>query len=49
MNNGGRPPGYDVSDDQIKICADALNAIGMETIKFGIKLRASPCRLADPE
>jgi inosose dehydratase len=42
MNNGGRPPGYDVSDDQIKICADALNAIGMETIKFGIKLAPHP-------
>ena len=42
MNNGGRPPGYDVTDDQIKICADALNAIGMETIKFGIKLAPHP-------
>jgi inosose dehydratase len=42
MNNGGRPPGYDVSDDQIKVCADALNAIGMETIKFGIKLAPHP-------
>jgi inosose dehydratase len=42
MNNGSRPPGYDVSDDQIKVCADALNAIGMETIKFGIKLAPHP-------
>ena len=42
MNNGPRPPGYDVSDDQIKVCADALNAIGKETIKFGIKLAPHP-------
>lgn len=42
MNNGPRPPGYEVSDDQIKICADALNAIGRETIKFGIKLASHP-------
>ena len=42
MNNGPRPPGLDVSDDQIKVCADALNAIGMETIKFGIKLAPHP-------
>ena len=42
MNNGGRPPGYDVSDDQIKVCADALNAIGMETIKMGIRLAPHP-------
>ncbi|HWX90976.1 MAG TPA: sugar phosphate isomerase/epimerase, partial [Rhizomicrobium sp.] len=42
MNNGGRPPGYDVSDEQIKVCADALNAIGKETIKFGIRLAPHP-------
>jgi inosose dehydratase len=42
MNNGPRPPGYDVSDDQIKVAADALNAIGMETIKFGIRLAPHP-------
>jgi inosose dehydratase len=42
MNNGPRPAGYDVSDDQIKICADALNAIGKETIKFGIRLAPHP-------
>ena len=42
MNNGPRPAGYDVSDDQVKVCADALNAIGMETIKFGIKLAPHP-------
>ena len=42
MNNGPRPPGYDVSDDQIKVCADALNAIGRETIKFGIRLAPHP-------
>ena len=42
MNNGPRPAGYDVSDDQIKVCADALNAIGMETIKLGIKLAPHP-------
>jgi inosose dehydratase len=42
MNNGPRPPGYAVSDDQIKICADALNAIGRETIKFGIRLASHP-------
>jgi inosose dehydratase len=42
MNNGPRPPGLDVSDDQIKICADTLNAIGMETIKMGIKLAPHP-------
>jgi inosose dehydratase len=42
MNNGPRPAGYEVSDDQIKVCADALNAIGMETIKMGIKLAPHP-------
>ncbi|HYJ35672.1 MAG TPA: TIM barrel protein, partial [Rhizomicrobium sp.] len=42
MNNGPRPAGYDVSDDQIKVCADALNAIGKETIKFGIRLAPHP-------
>ena len=42
MNNGPRPAGYEVSDDQIKVCADALNAIGMETIKLGIKLAPHP-------
>ena len=42
MNNGPRPKGYEVSDDQIKVCADALNAIGMETIKMGIKLAPHP-------
>lgn len=42
MNTGPRPPGYDVSDEQIKIAADALNKIGMETIKFGIKLAPHP-------
>jgi inosose dehydratase len=42
MNNGPRPAGYDVSDDQVKVCADTLNAIGMETIKFGIKLAPHP-------
>ena len=42
MNPGPRPPGYDVSDDQIKVCADALNAIGMQTIRFGIKLAPHP-------
>lgn len=42
MNNGPRPAGYEVSDDQIKVCADALNAIGMETIKLGIRLAPHP-------
>jgi inosose dehydratase len=42
MNNGPRPPDYAVSDEQIKICADALNAIGRETIKFGIRLASHP-------
>jgi inosose dehydratase len=42
MNTGSRPPGYDVSDEQIKVCADALNAIGKETIKFGIRLAPHP-------
>jgi sugar phosphate isomerase/epimerase len=42
MNNGGRPPGYDVSDDQVKICADALNQIGEQILKMGIKLAPHP-------
>src|SRR5258708_7822397 len=28
MNMGGRPAGYDTKDDDIKVCADALNQIG---------------------
>jgi inosose dehydratase len=42
MNMGGRPPGYEVSDDQIKQCAESLNKIGMETIKMGLKLAPHP-------
>jgi inosose dehydratase len=42
MNMGPRPPGYDVSDDQIKQCAESLNRIGMETIKMGLKLAPHP-------
>ena len=42
MNPGPRPAGYDVSDAQIKTCADAMNAIGKETIKLGVKLAPHP-------
>ena len=42
MNMGSRPPGYDTNDEQIKRCADAMNRIGKETIKFGIKLAPHP-------
>ena len=42
MNLGPRPEGYDVSDEHIKVCAGALNAIGKEIIKLGIKLAPHP-------
>nr|MBA2588898.1 TIM barrel protein [Alphaproteobacteria bacterium] len=42
MNMGPRPPGYDTTDDNIKVCADALNQIGAEIIKMGVKLAPHP-------
>jgi sugar phosphate isomerase/epimerase len=42
MNLGSRPAGYDTNDDQIKVCADALNKIGEQTIKMGIRLAPHP-------
>src|SRR5262245_49003038 len=40
-NMGGRPPGGP-SDDQLKRLADALNQIGSQTIKMGIRLAPHP-------
>lgn len=42
MNMGPRPPGYDTNDEQIKRCAAAMNRIGKETIKMGLKLAPHP-------
>jgi len=42
MNMGPRPPGYDTNDEQIKRCAGAMNRIGKETIKMGLKLAPHP-------
>ena len=42
MNLGPRPAGYDTSDDQIKVCAEALNEIGRQTIAMGIRLSPHP-------
>ena len=42
MNMGPRPPGYDTTDEQIKRCADAMNRIGRETIKMGLRLAPHP-------
>ena len=42
MNMGGRPKGYDTKDEDIKVCADALNQIGEQIIKMGIKLAPHP-------
>ena len=42
MNMGSRPPGGETSDDDIKVAADALNAIGKQTIAFGIRLAPHP-------
>jgi inosose dehydratase len=42
INMGPRPPGYDTNDEQIKRCADAMNRIGRETIKDGLKLAPHP-------
>jgi len=42
MNMGPRPPGYDTNDEQIKRCAGALNRIGKETIKLGLRLAPHP-------
>ncbi len=42
MNMGPRPPGYDTNDEQIKRCADAMNRIGRETIKMGLRLAPHP-------
>jgi inosose dehydratase len=39
---GPRPAGYDTNDEQIKRCADAMNRIGKETIKMGLKLAPHP-------
>jgi inosose dehydratase len=42
MNMGGRPAGYDTKDEDIKVCADALNQIGEQILKMGIKLAPHP-------
>ena len=42
MNMGPRPAGYDTNDEQIKRCAAAMNRIGKETIKLGLKLAPHP-------
>ena len=42
INMGPRPKGYDTNDEQIKRCADAMNRIGKETIKDGLKLAPHP-------
>lgn len=42
MNMGPRPKGYDTNDEQIKRCAAAMNRIGKETIKDGLKLAPHP-------
>jgi sugar phosphate isomerase/epimerase len=42
MNLGPRPPGYDTQDEHIKVCADALNQIGEQILKLGIKLAPHP-------
>jgi sugar phosphate isomerase/epimerase len=42
MNMGPRPAGYDTNDEQIKRCAGAMNRIGKETIKMGLKLAPHP-------
>jgi sugar phosphate isomerase/epimerase len=42
MNMGPRPAGYEVSDEQVKRCADSLNRIGREILKDGIKLAPHP-------
>jgi hypothetical protein len=42
MNLGSRPPGYDTKDDHIKVCADALNQIGEQIIKMGVRLAPHP-------
>ncbi|MEI7791084.1 MAG: sugar phosphate isomerase/epimerase [Alphaproteobacteria bacterium] len=42
MNMGPRPPGYDTNDEQIKVCADALNQIGEQIIKMGVRLAPHP-------
>ena len=42
MNNGPRPANYDTSDENIKVCADALNQIGEAILKMGIKLAPHP-------
>jgi inosose dehydratase len=39
---GPRPKGYDTNHEQIKRCADAMNRIGKETIKEGLKLAPHP-------
>jgi len=41
-NMGPRPPGYDTNDEQIKVCADALNQIGEQIIKMGVRLAPHP-------
>jgi inosose dehydratase len=42
MNMGSRPPGGETTDEHIKIAADALNEIGEQTIKFGIRTAPHP-------
>jgi sugar phosphate isomerase/epimerase len=42
INMGPRPKGYDTNDEQIKRCADAMNRIGRETIKDGLRLAPHP-------
>ena len=42
MNMGSRPPGGETTDEHIKIAADALNQIGEQTIKFGIRTAPHP-------
>ena len=42
MNMGGRPKDYYTKDEDIKVCADALNQIGEQIIKMGIKLAPHP-------
>jgi sugar phosphate isomerase/epimerase len=42
MNMGPRPKGYETNDDQIKRCAAAMNRIGKETLKDGLKLAPHP-------
>ena len=42
MNPGPRPASGETRDEDIKVCADSMNRIGRETLKFGIKLSPHP-------